>query len=114
MTERDPNGIAPNTPGAKLDAGKPPVARGCLHYFPRAIAAVAAVSATGATKYTWRGWESVPDGPARYADAQARHDLAIGAGESVDGQTGHLHLAHVAWNALARLELALRANEVSS
>jgi hypothetical protein len=111
MIELDPNGIAAHQPGAKFDHGKPPIARGCLHYFPRALAAVANVSAVGARKYAWDGWRTVPDGPTRYADAQARHELAIGRGEAVDAETQCLHLAHVAWNALARLELALATDE---
>ena len=108
MEERDPNGISPNQPGAKLDAGKAPVIRGALQYFPRAIEAVSHVSLFGATKYTWNGWESVPDGVNRYSDAMGRHLI----GESIDGPTdpatGLSHAAQVAWNALARLELMLR------
>jgi len=114
MNEYDPNGVSPSTPGAKLDAGKTPVARGCLHYFPRALKAVAEVSEVGANKYTWKGWETVPDGFTRYTDAMSRHLLA----ESSDGiwddapnGTGLLHAACVAWNALARLELLLREKQ---
>jgi len=73
QTESDPTGRAPGSPGAKLDAGKAPVLRGVIQYFPRAILAVAEVSAHGASKYTWNGWETVPDGPARYGDALVRH-----------------------------------------
>ena len=107
LGEADPTGRRPHEPGAKLDAGKAPVVRGALHYFPRALAAVAEVSAYGARKYTWRGWETVPDGVARYSDALGRHLLAEGY-EERDGDTGLLHAAHAAWNALARLELMLR------
>ncbi len=110
MAERDPNGTPPNQPGAKLDAGKAPVMRGAVQYFPRALEAVAGVSLFGATKYTWNGWESVPDGVNRYSDAMGRHLT----GEAVDGptdpETGLLHAAQVAWNALARLELMLRTH----
>lgn len=102
--ERDPTGRAPHEPGAKLDEGKPPLLRGCLGYFPLALAAVAEVSAHGAEKYAWRGWESVPDGVARYGDALARHLCAAGP----DPGSGLDHAAHAAWNALARLELMLR------
>lgn len=96
--------------GVKLDTGKSPVLRGALHYFPRALKAVADISAFGASKYTWRGWESVDGGVERYGDALARHLLAEAAGP-VDGESGYLHAAHAAWNALARLELILRADE---
>jgi hypothetical protein len=108
MAETDPNGTLPNTPGAKLDAGKAPIMRGAVQYFPRALEKVAEVSAFGAKKYTWNGWESVPDGALRYSDAMGRHLV----GESIDGptdpETGLMHAAQVAWNALARLELMLR------
>lgn len=108
MSERDPHGRAPNTPAAKLDAGKAPLLRGAIQYFPLALTAVADVSAFGASKYTWGGWESVPDGVARYGDALARHLLCDGP----DAQSGLLHAAHAAWNALARLELILRQEAI--
>lgn len=109
MSEYDPNGYKPQEPGAKLDAGKPSVWRGLFDYFPRACVAVATVSTIGAKKYSWKGWESVPDGINRYGDALARHMLKEGMGEQCDSDTGELHAAHAAWNALARLELILRA-----
>ncbi|MDR5772066.1 MULTISPECIES: dATP/dGTP diphosphohydrolase domain-containing protein [unclassified Caballeronia] len=106
--EADPHGRSPHEAGAKLDAGKAPVLRGALGYFPRALTAVAEVSEIGARKYTWNGWESVPDGAERYGDALARHILAENIDGSHDADTGLLHAAHAAWNALARLELLLR------
>ncbi len=109
--ERDPNGVAPNTPGAKLDAGKPPVFRGLLDYFPRACKAVADVSAFGASKYTWKGWESVPEGESRYSDALVRHILDRGIEGPFTKDSKLLHRAHAAWNALAVLELELRRLE---
>jgi hypothetical protein len=105
--ETDPTGRQPNTPGAKLDAGKAPVFRGAIQYFPRALIAVSEVSEHGARKYTWKGWEDVPDGIARYGDAMARHITKEGI-EQHDIDSGLLHAAHAAWNALARLELILR------
>jgi hypothetical protein len=108
--EKDPNGIAAGIPGAKLDAGKVPIVRGCLHYFPRALGAVATLSGIGAKKYSWKGWESVPDGINRYGDALGRHEVKI-EGEPcsrTDTDTGVLEATAVAWNALARLELVLR------
>lgn len=102
--EADPTGRAPGTPGAKLDAGKAPMLRGCVEYFPLALEQVAKVSQFGANKYTWKGWETVPDGINRYGDALVRHL----AKEEHDPDSGLLHAAHAAWNALARLELMLR------
>ena len=51
---------------------------------------------------------SVPDGEARYTDAMLRHVFKEFAGEKNDADTELSHAAHAAWNALARLELALR------
>ena len=107
--EFDPHGKQQQEPGSKLDAGKPSVTRGCLHYFPFALTAVADLSTRGASKYSWRGWETVPDGVNRYADALGRHELAIAGDYSRrDPDSGVLEATAVAWNALARLELILR------
>ncbi len=94
--------------GVKYDGNKVPVARGALHYFPLALTAVARVSTVGARKYAWDGWRTVPDGARRYTDALVRHLIAE-AESPIDEETGCLHAAQVAWNALARLELSLLA-----
>lgn len=109
MSEADPSGRAPNTPGAKLDAAKPSVARGLLWYFPNACKEIARVSVAGARKYTWSGWETVPDGYNRYSDAAARH--LLDAPQVIDADTGAYHLAQVAWNAMAALELYIREQQ---
>ena len=96
---------APVLESYKVDIG------GLIDYFPRACGAVAQVSAKGAEKYTWKGWESVPDGMGRYQDALGRHWIAQGRGEEIDYETGLLHKAQVAWNALAVLELHLRKQD---
>jgi hypothetical protein len=105
--EADPNGLHPNVPGAKLDAGKKRPSL-LLRDFNRALQAVLDVAEHGATKYTVGGWLSVPDGPARYTDALLRHLLADLGGELRDRDSELTHAAHAAWNALARLELLLR------
>lgn len=119
MSEQDPSGKDAKVAGAKLDAGKSPVFQGAFDYFPRALMKVAGVSFKGARKYTWKGWETVPDGVNRYSNAIGRHQLK----ESIEGpydldflnmsvEEGGpvkvLHKAQVAWNALATLELYLR------
>lgn len=107
--ESDPLGKTAKEPGSKLDAGKIPVARGVLQYFPLALKAVAEISQIGANKYSWRGWEQVPDGINRYTDALGRHLLDEGLNfDVVDSDTGKPHIYQTAWNALARLELYLR------
>ena len=110
--ESDPSGKLPSEPGAKLDAGKSPIYRGLLNYFPRACLAVADVSAAGASKYAWKGWESVPDGINRYSDALGRHVVNMGIDGPYDAE-GFLHRSQIAWNALAALELYLREQEKS-
>lgn len=104
--ESDPTGRRHNDPGAKLDAGKARVWL-VLGGFANALEAVSQVGTDGAIKYSDNGWKEVPDGIARYSDAMGRHLLKEAQGEKVD-PSGSLHAAHVAWNALARLELMLR------
>ena len=111
IKEKDPNGLDLKTPGAKADDGKSPLLRGCLLYFPRALLEVARVSQKGAEKYSWKGWESVPDGSNRYGDALSRHLVYESIEGIYDRDTGLLHASQVAWNALARLELLLKEIE---
>lgn len=105
--ESDPNGIHQHTPGAKLDAGKlrPWL---CIAGFANALEAVALVTTKGAAKYTPGGWQHVENGEERYMEAFGRHLLKLGAGETVDSDTGCLHKAQMIWNLLAALELELR------
>lgn len=105
MTEQDPNGKLPHEPGAKLDAGKPRVGM-VLAGFADALESVARVGTYGALKYTTDGWKSVPDGFNRYTDAMWRHWIRESK-ESHDPSTGLLHAAHLAWNALSRLQLLI-------
>ena len=111
MIERDPYGKDPHSGGSKLDAGKRTFAM-TLGYFPEALALVDKVSRYGATKYSHGGWKTVPDGVERYTEANLRHVISSLSGEECDPDTGFLHKAHAAWNALAALELALAQAEV--
>lgn len=106
--EVDPDGRDLHAGGAKADAGKPMVSL-VVTQFSRALWEVSRVATYGAAKYTPGGWMTVRNGLMRYTDAQFRHELAWGWGEDVDPETGLYHLASAAWNALARLELALEA-----
>lgn len=105
MDEKDPTGRNPHDPGAKLDEGKP--LAGILADFGLALLAVVDIGTHGAIKYTRCGWETVPDGFQRYTDAMWRH-LLKERYRKTDPDSGMLHAAHLAWNALARLELCLR------
>jgi len=103
----DPTGKTQHEAGAKLDARK--VRAGLvISSFARALTEISEVGTYGARKYTDNGWLEVPDGEARYTDAMYRHLLAEARGEKFDEESGLLHAAHAAWNALARLELVLR------
>jgi len=104
MIERDPHGKNPHEAGAKLDDGKTPASRGLIDYFPRALLTVADVSGHGAERYVWGGWVEVPNAEVRYRDALARHLLQEPMSQ-YDPGSGMLHMAHIAWNALAILEL---------
>lgn len=111
MKEQDSYGKDPHQSGAKLDLGKSPVYRGLFSYFPRACMAVAEVSEAGANKYTWKGWVDVPDGINRYSDAIGRHICKEEIEGPIDADYGLRHAAHLAWNALAVLELKILADE---
>lgn len=93
--------------GVKLDEGKIRLSLVIIS-FALAMQEIGKVGTFGAAKYTDDGWESVPDGRKRYTDAMLRHLLSEGAGERYDPESGLLHAAHTAWNAIARLELELR------
>lgn len=110
MAELDPTGRAAHEPGAKLDAGKPRCTL-VLGGFSHALEHVAKVGTFGAAKYTDNGWRTVPNGEERYTDALWRHLLQEAQGIECDPDSGLLHAAHTAWNALARLELMLRSCE---
>lgn len=102
-TEQDPNGLSPHVPGAKLDATKP----NCdlvFGGFSNALLEVAKVGTFGAQKYTDNGWKSVPNGVNRYRSAAYRHLLS---NDFLDSDSNLPHLAQVAWNCLAALELIL-------
>jgi hypothetical protein len=96
-----------HSPGFKDDSGKNRLGL-VIGGFSEALEAVGVVGTYGAAKYTDGGWETVPGGRDRYTDAMLRHLLARMQGELRDGESGLDHLAHVAWNALAVLELTIR------
>ena len=99
-----------HVPGAKDDKTKPMA--GVLLDFSRALQTVVDVGTYGAKKYTRLGWATVPEGSQRDLDAMMRHLLAMDVDpDGLDPETGLPHLAHVAWNALAVLELQARRKE---
>lgn len=103
--EQDPNNIGQHEPGAKLDEGK--ILAHILQQFSLALTEVMKVATFGAEKYSRGGWQHVDNGFERYSDALMRHYLKE-AIELYDQESELSHEAHLAWNALARLELKLR------
>jgi len=94
--------------GLKFDKGK--VRAGILDEFKRALFEVARVGTAGLAKGYARGsWRNVPDAKERYMDAFWRHILAVEEINETDG--GVYHLAQVAWNAMALLELRLEEKD---
>lgn len=95
----------------KYDTGKSPLFQGVFNYFPKALEEVGLVSAFGASKYAWGGWRHVDEGFTRYTNAMLRHTAEESKGFTTDDESGFNHAAHVAWNALARLELLIAEQE---
>ena len=108
VSEKDPNGLDADQPGAKLDAGKPKYMF-VLQSFPDALAAVNEVGEYGAEKYSRDGWKHVSDGVARYSEALVRHMIP----KDPKDESGLHHDAMAAWNALARLQLRIDNEKVS-
>ena len=95
--------------GNKYDGGK--IRAGLvLGDFSRALIEVCRVGSFGADKYSPGDWVHVKNGIDRYTDAMLRHYLAEQV-EDLDSESELLHAAHLAWNALARLDLILRQGE---
>jgi hypothetical protein len=96
--------------GLKFDTGKPLVGT-MLNVFPYALMEIGRVIEFGTHKYPDpNNWKLVNNAKVRYQDALMRHLLKHNQGKEIDEETGRSHLAHVAWNALAILELYLRQN----
>lgn len=72
-----------------------------------ALLEVAKVLTFGSMKYGDRNWEKGID-PQRLRAAQMRHDAATELGELNDSESGLLHVAHKATDALMELALRLR------
>ncbi|TGJ99902.1 hypothetical protein EHO57_14180 [Leptospira langatensis] len=107
--QSDPTGRSAHEPGAKLDAGKLRYSL-ILRSMSGAITEVVKVAEYGARKYSVDGWRSVPDGIQRYTEALDRHNFAE-INEDTDPESNLLHAAHLAWNALARLQLILEKKD---
>lgn len=97
--------------GVKLDEGKNRLAL-VFNGFSHALWEVGRVGTFGANKYTDNGWQTVLNAEERYANALLRHLFSYWNGESIDRESNLDHLAHLAWNALAILELHKQGEKV--
>lgn len=61
----------------------------------------------GAEKYGPNTWQGLENGYERYKAALLRHLVSFEKGEIHDAESGIHALAHMAWNAIAMLHLAL-------
>lgn len=99
------------TDGVKYDTGKPLVGTLC-RIFPNALLEVGKCIEFGTHKYPEvDNWQRVDDAFNRYQDAMIRHLLKHNLGQENDEETNLYHLSHMAWNALAILELYIREKE---
>ena len=62
----------------------------------------------GAEKYGPNNWMNLENGYERYKAALLRHLVSYEKGETHDRESGIHALAHMAWNAIAMLHLALK------
>ena len=93
--------------GKKYDSGKSMVGTLC-RVFPRALLGIGQCIEFGTRKYPKPdNWKLVDGAFTRYQDSMMRHYLKFLAGQEKDSETNLLHLKHMAWNALAILELYL-------
>lgn len=102
MTDRPTN---TNTRGgaARYSSGKPP-----WQLLPwDALAVLVQVYQMGSVKYAPRNWEQGLSVDETFG-ALMRHLTAWHRGEDRDTESGQLHLAHVAWNAITLLAFAVR------
>lgn len=97
--------------GVKYDTGKPLVGTLC-RIFPNALLEVGKCIEFGTHKYPEvDNWQRVDDAFNRYQDAMIRHLLKHNIGKELDEETNLYHLSHMAWNALAILELYIRSKD---
>lgn len=72
---------------------------------------IAKVYTAGAEKYGEHTWENLPNGYERYKGAMLRHLTEVEKGNAIDEDTGCLHAAQVAWNAIAMLHFKMKEYE---
>ncbi len=76
-----------------------------------ALMAIADVLTYGATKYADDSWKAPPFKSSDYLDALLRHAAKRLEGEVRDAESGRLHAAHMATNAMMYLWYELRGTK---
>lgn len=71
------------------------------------LEAIAEVLTFGAKKYEANSWQTLDNAEERYKGALLRHFAAMQKGESLDGESGLSHAAHMACDALFLLHFEL-------
>jgi len=98
--------VQPSLPTQAADRKAIPIVRGCLDYFPAALAAVAAVSKAGNDQHNpGQEMHHARGKSSDHADCIVRHLMDRGTIDS----DGMRHSAKVAWRALALLQEELEA-----
>lgn len=69
---------------------------------------IARVYTAGAKKYGPDNWKRLPDGYQRYKGAMLRHLCEVEKENIYDAETGCMHIAQVAWNAIAMLHFKMQ------
>lgn len=72
------------------------------------IEEIVKVLTAGSKKYADNSWQNIPDGYNRYKAAMLRHLMEVERGIKEDEDTGCLHIAQVATNALFMLHIKIR------
>lgn len=105
--QREKYDLTDDGKGKKYDGGKPMIGT-LIRVFPLALEAIGDVIEFGTRKYPKPdNWKKVEGAKFRYQDSLMRHMVKFYKGDELDEETGKPHLAHMAWNALAILELYL-------
>lgn len=77
----------------------------------RELEEIAKVFTAGAKKYGKNTWQNLPDGYERYKGALLRHLTEIEKGNEIDEDTGCMHAAQVAINAIFMLHFKMNERE---
>lgn len=100
-----------NQDAVRQGEAKPKIVAGVLHKFPKALEALALVSEFGAQKWDTsidsRAYITMEDGYQKHLESAGRHLVGAVYGKYNAADGGVMHLAQLAWRALAAIETLL-------